>query len=90
MGDTSSKYRLEKIPEYLSDVGKQLPVDPVWVERLARRERKIVENPEHHGYDMRGRNHCKWAAGVGPYYVVYEIKKDSTAWTIRFLAFYKP
>jgi hypothetical protein len=75
---------------YNSDVEANLPSDPVWRERLKRREAKVLEDPEHHGWHLGRLNHCKWVAPVGPYYILYAIQRGPPVGIIRFLRFYGP
>jgi mRNA-degrading endonuclease RelE of RelBE toxin-antitoxin system len=81
--------RLRRLPAYLADIRDNLPDDPVWRQRLERREAKVRENPEHHGLHLSRENHCNWAAGVGRFFIIYNIDKTSSAEVITLLAFYK-
>lgn len=79
-----------RTPEYRTDVSRILPHDDRWRARLKRREEKVLENPEHHGSHLGGLNHCKWAAPVERFFILYEIDKSTEPATVCFLAFYGP
>lgn len=90
MATPASPFRFVGIPEYLADVEAAFPNARVWRERLNRRETAVSGNPEHHGYHLARKNHCKWAAPIERFYIFYQIERDSLPALVRLLAFYEP
>jgi len=90
VGQTPPRFRLERVDGYKLDVAKNLPRDPIWGKRLERREQAVLQDPEHHGYHRGGLNHCKWAAPVERFFIMYQIDKQSNPGIVRLLAFYGP
>jgi hypothetical protein len=82
--------RVIRTQGYLADVRRFLPNDQVWKERLNRRESAIEKDPEHHGYHLSRRNHCKWAVPVERFYIIYELVKSVEPVEVRLLVFYEP
>lgn len=90
MGHTPVRFRPVREDSYKSDVRKLAPGDPTWQIRLGRREQAVLDNPEHHGHHLGRLNHCKWAAPIERYYIMYQVEKQSNPGIVRFLAFYGP
>jgi mRNA-degrading endonuclease RelE of RelBE toxin-antitoxin system len=82
--------RVLRDPGYEKDVRECLPKDTVWRIRLKRREDAVARDPEHHGYHLSRLNHCKWAAPVERFSIIYRVDKTTTPPTVTLLAFYEP
>ncbi|MBX8637870.1 MAG: hypothetical protein JRN68_11195 [Nitrososphaerota archaeon] len=68
-------------PEYNNFFKEDLKAftkDRIFLERVRRRIFKVLENPEHHGVHAGGKIRCRWLAGVGNFYIVYSIHKESS------------